>query len=279
MKRITKLIVSALFAAVSGFWEMVLGLFGRRPGKCVILYYHSVPLSQRRAFARQMDVLLSCSEPLAADNRSPMPSGKRYAAVTFDDAFRNILSSALPELKARKIPSTIFVAPGLLGRTWHDDSAQSAADREIMSEEELKGIEPKLVRIGSHSFSHPSMVHLTPSEAKTELIESCQALQRLLDCPVTLFSFPYGAFNRNLVEWAREAGYERVFTVLPYLAFSDPAEFVSPRVRVDPTDWEIEFRLKLYGAYRWLPAAFAIKRTLFSKRLDTVMRQRASAGE
>jgi len=34
------------------------------------------------------------------------------------------------------------------------------------------------------------------------------------------------------------------------------------RVRVDPTDSPIEFRLKLLGAYRWLPLAFSWKRRL-----------------
>lgn len=94
-----------------------------------------------------------------------------------------------------------------------------------------------------------------------------------------MFSFPYGSFNEALVNCAMEAGYERVFTVLPDLAFSDPAEFVTPRVRVDPTDWDLEFRLKVLGAYRWLPIAFAIKRSLFRSRVETTARQQVSLTE
>jgi hypothetical protein len=65
----------------------------------------------------------------------------------------------------------------------------------------------------------------------------------------------------------REAGYERIFTTLPVFAFAEPGEFVVGRVRVDPTDWPLEFRLKLAGAYRWLPAAFAFKRLIVSPRV------------
>ncbi len=36
------------------------------------------------------------------------------------------------------------------------------------------------------------------------------------------------------------------------------------RVRVDPTDWPLEFHLKLMGAYRWLPMAIALKRRLLA---------------
>jgi peptidoglycan/xylan/chitin deacetylase (PgdA/CDA1 family) len=279
LKRIAKLLISIVFAAASGFAGVLLGLFGRRAPRCVVLYYHSIPEGQRPLFARQMDILLSLSEPLRADHGSPLVPGKRYSAVTFDDAFRNNIANALPELKSRKIPATIFVAPGLLGKSWHDDSAQSDADGAVMSEQELKEIRSEFVQIGSHSMSHPNMTHLAPAEAKAELIESRRTLQNMLGIPINSFSFPYGSFNDDLVKWAREAGYQRVFTTLPDSALAEPAEFVSPRVRVDPTDWELEFRLKLLGAYRWLPAAFALKRALFPKRLAPPLPQRASAGE
>ncbi len=78
----------------------------------------------------------------------------------------------------------------------------------------------------------------------------------------TLFAFPYGAFNERLINICKEAGYKRIFTTLPYPAELGPGEFVSGRVTVDPTDWPIEFYLKLSGAYRWLPIAFATKKKL-----------------
>jgi hypothetical protein len=84
-----------------------------------------------------------------------------------------------------------------------------------------------------------------------------------LERPISLFSFPYGECSEDLIEQCRSAGYERVFTNLPVLAFSQASEFVTGRVDVQPTDWPIEFRLKIAGAYRWLPYAFDLKRTLF----------------
>ena len=83
-----------------------------------------------------------------------------------------------------------------------------------------------------------------------------------------LFAFPYGGFNQDLIKICREAGYKRIFTTLPYPAELGPGEFVSGRVSVEPTDWPIEFSLKLDGAYRWLPIAFAAKRKL--KRIFTL---------
>jgi peptidoglycan/xylan/chitin deacetylase (PgdA/CDA1 family) len=97
-----------------------------------------------------------------------------------------------------------------------------------------------------------------------EIHESRARLEGLLDREVKLFSFPYGAFNERLVGLCREAGYERVFTTLPYSALSEPDEFVTGRVWAEPTDWPLEFRLKLLGAYAWLPKAFSLKRRLLT---------------
>jgi len=49
---------------------------------------------------------------------------------------------------------------------------------------------------------------------------------------------------------------------MPRPALKDPYEFLIGRVRVDPTDWMVEFHLKLVGAYDWVPWAAEIKRRM-----------------
>ena len=107
------------------------------------------------------------------------------------------------------------------------------------------------------------MPSLSAAQARVELHASRQKLGTIFGRDITLFSFPYGATSERLVDLCREAGYQRVFTISPSLALVDPQEFVSGRVVVDPTDWPLEFHLKLLGAYRWLPRVFAWKRKFF----------------
>ena len=123
-------------------------------------------------------------------------------------------------------------------------------------------------------MTHPALPALNENDAKRELSESRAKLEKMLDREIRLFSFPYGAFNAKLIEWCREAGYERVFTIAPTLAFLDPREFVTGRMSVEPTDWPLEFRLKLMGAYRWLPVAFSLKRRVLSIPLLRALRKR-----
>ncbi len=111
-------------------------------------------------------------------------------------------------------------------------------------------------------FPHPKLCNVSEIEARRQIAESRTALEVVLHTPVTLFSFPYGAFDENLVRWCREARYERVFTTLPIPALSDSKEFICGRVVVEPTDWPLDFFLKIQGAYSWLPLAFSLKRKL-----------------
>ncbi len=239
-------------------------LLGRQtPATAVVLHYHSITKEKRAAFARQMDTLIRSSKPLRADAAMPHNPGVHYVSVTFDDGYRNIVENALPELQRRGIPATLFIVPGALGVTpnWQDRSGgtDNAMKEPISTAEQLRTLPSDLVQIGSHTLTHPMLPQLPEREARAELSKSRTMLEEITGREVTLFSFPYGSFNEHLIACCQDEGYERVFTTVPRLAFSEQGEFVVGRVGVDPGDLALEFRLKLHGAYRWLAHASALK--------------------
>ncbi len=232
--------------------------------EATILYYHSVPAEQRRNFASQMDTLLRWATPVRADFAHLPNNRDRFVAVTFDDGFVSFIENALPELEKRNIPATLFVVTDLLGRYpgWPEFILPEARHQEpLMTSGQLRQI-PELIAIGSHSLTHPTLTNVTESEARRQIFDSRIRLEQMLKRRNTLFSFPNGAFNEKLVNCCCEAGYERVFTILPKPAL--PGEFAMGRVWATPMDWRFEFLLKLTGAYDWLPLAFALKRKLLS---------------
>lgn len=266
IKRLVHLLISAAFFAGARMWTGICRLFGMRSRTaCVILYYHEVRAEHRTRFARQMDILLRYAVPTRTDQVTPLARGASYAAVTFDDGYLNVVENALPELESRKIPSTLFIVTEALGKypSWLTDSS-SSTNGKVMSTDQLRKLSSDLVTVGSHTMTHPILLSLNEEDARRELSGSRAKLEKILDKEVKLFSFPHGAFNAELVKWCREAGYERVFTILPAPALSEPQEFVTGRVSVEATDWPLEFRLKLLGAYRWLPLAFSLKRQILS---------------
>jgi peptidoglycan/xylan/chitin deacetylase (PgdA/CDA1 family) len=232
----------------------------RRGSKCVVLYYHSVPPSERGLFAAQLDSISRHVRVIRTADAASRPgeseTGRDWAAITFDDGFENFLTQALPELEKRKLPATVFVIAEGMSREFGSDHARE----KLLSLDQIRALPTELVSIGSHTSTHPMLTLLEEGESRREIEESRIKLQEMLGRPVNEFSFPFGDFNRRMVEFCRAAGYDRVYTTLPGFAFEGPNDFVVGRVRVDPIDWPIEFRLKLAGAYRWLPIAFKLKR-------------------
>jgi len=269
LSRLAKVTISLGFFGATSLWHVLRRLWtGTTPTACVVLYYHAVAREYREQFARQMDILLRCTRPVRADLKSPLAAGQCYSAITFDDGYRSVKENALPELQERRIHSTIFVVSSALGRRppWLDGNTNGySMQDELMTPEELWTLPSDLVSIGSHTITHPHLPALSEEDAKRELEGSRKALETTLQREVRLFSFPYGAFNTRLVNCCREAGYERVFTISPTMAFSDPQEYVTGRVLADPTDWDLEFRLKVLGAYRWLPHAIEWKHRILTR--------------
>jgi peptidoglycan/xylan/chitin deacetylase (PgdA/CDA1 family) len=260
LSRIVKLGISLGVYAVSAvdrFLNRVIGRAAR--SSCVVVYYHSVAAAQRARFAKQMDQLLSYAKPIAANEATTLQPGTHHVAVTFDDGFKNFYECALPELVKRGIPATMFVITDVIGKTFGPDGYAE----EVMSLEQIRALPESLVTIGSHTLTHPLLPSINLDQAKREIALSRAKLEEQLHRRIVLFSFPYGGFNQKLVEICREAGYQRIFSTLPHFAFKEPHEFVTGRVPVDPTDWPLEFRLKLAGAYRWSPWAFELKRKIF----------------
>ena len=246
---------------VSAIRRSLIRLVGRTPqGSCVILYYHSIPPDQRAAFARQLDLLLHHAKPIAVSGKVMLTSGIHNVGITFDDALENFFENAAPELRTRRIPATVFVVSEAIGKVFGSPGCLE----KVMSLQQLRELPEELVTLGSHTATHPFLPAMNREDARQEFIKSRTQLEEILGRKVLLFSFPFGGFTEELVELCREAGYQTVFTTLPYLAFKIPDEFVVGRIRVDPTDWPLEYRLKLAGAYRWLPWAFALKKTILS---------------
>jgi peptidoglycan/xylan/chitin deacetylase (PgdA/CDA1 family) len=263
-----------LFVAISTLvfsWSTLMKLIRRllrikARATCVVLYYHEVRAQDRSGFARQMDLLKQCATPIPTDRTEPLIPGRHYVSVTFDDGYQSVLDNALPELRTREIPATLFIITDALGKSphWLTAPGISAHDRPVMSEKDLQNLSAGLISVGSHTLTHPNLTKLTKSEALREIAESRTKLESILHREARLFSFPYGAYNGESIELCRQAGYQRVFTTSPRWAFITSEEFITGRVPVEPGDWPLEFRMKVMGAYRWVPLAISLKRGIRS---------------
>src|ERR1043166_7728210 len=175
VKRLAIVSISASVFGLSWILRTVRKLAGRRiPGTCVVLYFHAIRPEHRSLFAKQLDILLRNAKPIRADRHEPLDAGVHYAVVTFDDGYRSVIENALPELKKREIPSTLFIISDALGKAphWLTDPRDSDWYGPVITADELKVISGDLVPIGSHTATHPMLPTLSAEEARRELSQS-----------------------------------------------------------------------------------------------------------
>jgi peptidoglycan/xylan/chitin deacetylase (PgdA/CDA1 family) len=265
ISRLLKLAIAFLFFIGHNIYKMICIQTGRLiPPSLVILTYHSVKESTTERFEKQMAMLLKTGRPVSIyDDISALPGGHNIA-VTFDDAYQSILQNALPILYKNNIPATIFVPSGCIGKKppWIIKPNHSYADETVLTESQLKALPADLITIGSHGVLHINLNNIDEKIARKEIFESKQTLEALLNTNINFFAAPYAIFDEKFTDLFRDAGYQRIFLNIPTFPVSRTDLYILGRIGVEPTDWTIEYLLKLSGAYQWLPLAINLKKKL-----------------
>jgi peptidoglycan/xylan/chitin deacetylase (PgdA/CDA1 family) len=151
-------------------------------------------------YVRLMDEPLSC-----------WPS--RPAVLTFDDAFGDFHTRALPVLQAHRFPATLYVPAACVGGTSRWLVREHEADRPIMGWPALREAAGAGVEIGSHSQTHPQLDLLPASEAAREITDSKMVLEDQLQLSVSSFAYPFGYWNRAVRAVVVDAGYRSACAV------------------------------------------------------------------
>jgi len=267
--RVLKLAISVVYLLLNWGRAQLRRLQGKsQPGTTVVLYYHSVPAAYRTRFEEQMKTVARRAAAIDVRSMRSLAEDEHAVAITFDDALQSFAENAVPVLERLNLPATVFAVADAMGSQAPWGESYFSPDERVMTVETLCNL-PRNIVVGSHTLTHANLVKLTAEDAAREIGESRRRLEEMLGPPVTLFSFPFGAFDDSTVRQCSAAGYERVFTTEPELVTAHTDPFVLGRVATDPWDWRLEFRLKLAGAYCWQPWTRALKnriRTRFSAR-------------
>ncbi|HER63143.1 MAG TPA: polysaccharide deacetylase [Desulfobacteraceae bacterium] len=133
----------------------------------------------------------------------PVPD--RAVAITFDDAYRSVYDQAMPLLKEKEYPFTVFVNTEAIDNQY----------RNYMSWNDLKALMDVGAEIGNHSHTHPHLVRILEGETteqwgnrvEREIVLAAQRLQKKLGVEVAMFAYPYGEHTPELRKIIGELGY------------------------------------------------------------------------
>jgi peptidoglycan/xylan/chitin deacetylase (PgdA/CDA1 family) len=127
---------------------------------------------------------------------SPADSGAHFGVITFDDGYRDFLG-VMDDLLELGVPACLYITKDWLGQPGY------------LRESEVRFVS-EAFDIGSHTLSHPRLLHLDTESLRHELEDSRQYLEDLIGKPVVHFAPPYGgpsSFDRSTLRAAAEAGY------------------------------------------------------------------------
>jgi peptidoglycan/xylan/chitin deacetylase (PgdA/CDA1 family) len=238
--------------ACAAMYSIVQPLVKNKPRR-VILYYHGVQSADRRMFEKQMTYLAGYYRVVnVSEIRTAAAEGMdTIVAITFDDAFENVLKNAMPILKALKLPAAIFVPTGNLGRLpqWSLPPECDDKNENVMTAEQVVGLARDGFEIYSHTVSHPKLTSLDEKQLYTELLQSKKDLETVIGKEVTAVSYPHGDHSAKVCAAARQAGYREGFTIEPQFVDDCRDDMRIGRFVVSPTDGLVKFRLKVNGAY------------------------------
>jgi len=79
-----------------------------------------------------------------------------------------------------------------------------------LSWEQVREMAAHGIEFGSHTVTHPILANIDNAQLREELTVSRIKIEQEINCPVDILAYPVGydfAFNNNVIETAREAGY------------------------------------------------------------------------
>jgi peptidoglycan/xylan/chitin deacetylase (PgdA/CDA1 family) len=162
--------------------------------------------------------------------------------LTFDDAFSCVYHEAFPVMTKYGFTGVLFVVTDFIGNyaLWEPLKVQQKYRH--LNERELHELQNNGFEIASHSCGHPFIVDLSEAELSDELRRSAQDLKAQFKSDIHSFCFPYGRYNRRVVDAALDAGY-RYLT--GNVSFTNTFPEIIARRSVYQTDSMRSFRKKL----------------------------------
>ena len=129
----------------------------------------------------------------------------KVVVITFDDAYTSIYDNALPLLKDRNWPFTVFVSTGPV----------NSGIKGFMTWEQIRKLTEHRGTIGNHTESHAHLVRRKPDESgsqwlervRSEINEAQQDIRKHTGQDHRILAYPYGEYTADIQELVSSMGF------------------------------------------------------------------------
>ena len=121
--------------------------------------------------------------------------------ISVDDADRSFLEVGWPYFKKNNIPVTLFVTTGTIVKN----------NKNYLNWDQIRKLKEEGVTIGAHSHTHAHMSDLNIDDVKAEIELSNKIFLKEIGEIPTLFAFPYGETNSEIIELIKDYKFKVAF--------------------------------------------------------------------
>lgn len=157
---------------------------------------------------------------------------EKTVLLTFDDAFADFFTLALPILRQYALAATLYVPTRYVGATSRWLRPEGETDRSMLTWAQLREIASNGVECAAHSHTHPQLDRTPSRQLGEEVVGPKQVLEDQLQIPVGSFAYPFGYYSPSVRQAVEDAGYSSACAVKDLTSTARDDVLLLPRLTV-----------------------------------------------
>ncbi|MFH0975258.1 MAG: polysaccharide deacetylase family protein [Spirochaetota bacterium] len=132
---------------------------------------------------------------LAPAERNILGNNRKPVLINFDDGYESVYNYAYPIMKKYGYKGILFIIT---------DKIENDPTRMYMNKDQISELIKEGWEVGSHTVTHPNLNSISIDNITEEIAHSKTVLETMFGVQVISFAYPYGLFNKKLLNLVRD---------------------------------------------------------------------------